>query len=47
MRLQLNGRTFQISIPKALINAKGWSRGDKLKIVLNNKGDLIIVKENG
>ena len=45
MRIVKNGNSFQISLPKAIVLSKGWSAGDKLKIVINQKGNLEIVRE--
>ncbi|MBW2983583.1 AbrB/MazE/SpoVT family DNA-binding domain-containing protein [Candidatus Woesearchaeota archaeon] len=39
-----NKKQFMITVPKGLVLAKGWKRGDKLEFVLNNKGEIIIRK---
>lgn len=37
-----NEKQFMITVPKGLVLAKGWKRGDKLEFVLNNKGEIIM-----
>ncbi|HLC96460.1 MAG TPA: hypothetical protein VJH97_04010 [Candidatus Nanoarchaeia archaeon] len=39
-----NKKQFIITIPKGLVLAKGWKRGDKLRFMINNKGDIILSK---
>ena len=40
---KLNGNgTYYISLPKALVKAKGWNYGDQLIIKINKKGNLEI-----
>ena len=38
---------FKITLPKALIDAKGWKKGDLLKILLDNEGNLVVKREVG
>ena len=33
-----------VTIPKALLNAKGWKKGDTVQFKLNNQGQLILSK---
>lgn len=45
MKIQvMNDRQYFITLPNKLVKAKNWERGDELKIELNNKGDLVILK---
>ncbi|MEK6968602.1 MAG: hypothetical protein AABX51_08310 [Nanoarchaeota archaeon] len=46
VRLQYdrNGQ-FKITLPKQITVAKGWKKGDRLKIILNDKGNLVLEKE--
>ena len=37
-----NKKQFIVTIPKGLVLAKGWKRGDRLEFVLNNKGEIIM-----
>lgn len=39
-----NGQ-FKITLPKSLITAKGWKKGDNVQVVLNEKGDLVLVRQ--
>ena len=45
MKLQINGHSYQISLPKALVLGKKWKVGDKLKIIINKNGNLEIMKD--
>jgi len=45
MKLQKNGATFQISIPSALVRAKGWSVSNELEFTLDNDGKLVLKKK--
>lgn len=38
--------SFFVVIPKQIIFAKGWEKGDKLQAKLNEKGDIVIRKLN-
>lgn len=39
-----NGQ-YKVTLPKALIEAKGWEKGDQLKIRLAEQGNLILARE--
>lgn len=39
-----NQRQFVITLPKGLVLAKAWKRGDELKFVLDKIGNIIIKK---
>tara|TARA_Y100000310_G_C20694789_1_gene824839 strand:- start:4130 stop:4297 length:168 start_codon:yes stop_codon:yes gene_type:complete len=43
-RLQTNKQTgnFLITVPRRLVEAKGWKKGDTMQFSLNRKGDLVI-----
>lgn len=44
-RLQYpNKKQFTITIPKSLVAAKGWKKGDDLEFVLDDKGQIILKK---
>ena len=45
MKLQINGASYQISLPKSIVKAKNWNVGDQLKIIINSKGNLEILRE--
>jgi bifunctional DNA-binding transcriptional regulator/antitoxin component of YhaV-PrlF toxin-antitoxin module len=39
-----NNTQFMVTVPKGLVLAKGWKRGDKLEFVINNKGEIVMRK---
>ena len=39
-----NGQ-FKITLPKPIILAKGWKKGDRIVIMLDEKGNLVLGKE--
>ena len=41
-----NKKQYIITIPKAIVLAKGWKPGDHLEFVIDFNGDLIIRKIN-
>lgn len=41
---QMNGRQFFITLPNQIIRAKEWKKGDLIKAVIDNKGDLVLKK---
>lgn len=46
--LQYPGQTqYKLTVPKGLVLAKGWRKGEKLTFSLTTKGDLIIKPMNG
>ena len=40
-----NGQ-YKITLPKAIIEAKGWKRGDNITIILDDKGDMRLHNKN-
>lgn len=42
---QMNGKQFFITLPNAIIRAKGWSKGDSVKATIDSKGDIVLKKE--
>jgi len=45
MKLQkMNKQQFFITLPNAIVNAKGWMKGDIIKAVINDKGDFLLKK---
>lgn len=42
---QMNGKQFFITLPNAIIRAKGWSKGDSIRAVIDGKGDIVLKKE--
>ncbi len=39
-----NKKQYIITIPKSLVLAKGWKKGNLLEFVINNKGEIIVRK---
>ncbi len=37
-----NGKQFMTTLPKALIDAKGWKKGDILEFILDNDGNIVL-----
>lgn len=46
MKIQkMNNKQFFITLPNAIIRAKGWNKGDVIKATIDNKGDIVLRKE--
>ena len=39
-----NNKQFKITLPKQIVEAKGWDKGDKLDIRLDDRGNIVILK---
>ncbi|MFH1064206.1 MAG: AbrB/MazE/SpoVT family DNA-binding domain-containing protein [Candidatus Woesearchaeota archaeon] len=37
-----NNKQYKITLPKALIDAKGWSKGSEIKIELDGQGNIVL-----
>jgi bifunctional DNA-binding transcriptional regulator/antitoxin component of YhaV-PrlF toxin-antitoxin module len=37
-----NNKQYKITLPKALIDAKGWKKGAEIKIELDSQGSIIL-----
>ena len=47
MKLQkMNNKQFFITLPNAIIMAKGWIKGDKIRVLLDQKGRFLIHLKN-
>ena len=44
VKLQFDSKQYKVTLPKAIIEAKGWAKGNNLKVILNEKGELVLVK---
>jgi bifunctional DNA-binding transcriptional regulator/antitoxin component of YhaV-PrlF toxin-antitoxin module len=45
VRLQYdNNKQYKVTLPKAIIDAKGWQKGDELKIAFDAEGNLVLKK---
>ena len=45
LQYDANGQ-FKLTLPKALMTAKGWKKGDNILLQLDSKGNIILVKHN-
>lgn len=39
-----NKKQYMVTIPKSLVEAKGWKQGDTVEFSFDNKGNLILSK---
>jgi bifunctional DNA-binding transcriptional regulator/antitoxin component of YhaV-PrlF toxin-antitoxin module len=39
-----NKKQYIITIPKGLVLAKAWKKGDKLEFIISSKGEIIVRK---
>lgn len=47
MKLQFdNNKQYKITLPKALIDAKGWKKGARIKIELDSQGNILLKLNN-
>ena len=44
VKLQFDSKQYKVTLPKAIIEAKGWSKGNNLRIILNERGEIVLVK---
>jgi len=40
-----NNQQFKITLPKPIILAKGWKKGDEVNIQLDDRGNIILNKK--
>ncbi|MFC1691201.1 AbrB/MazE/SpoVT family DNA-binding domain-containing protein [Nanoarchaeota archaeon] len=41
-----NNKQYKLTLPKSLMTAKGWGKGDKIDILLDEKGNIILKKKS-
>lgn len=41
----MNRKQFFVCLPNSIIRAKGWTKGDNLKVIIDNRGDIVIKKD--
>ena len=41
---QLKNKQFVISLPSAILRAKGWVKGDVIKIEVDKEGNIVLRK---
>jgi hypothetical protein len=44
VKLQFDSKQYKVTLPKAIIEAKGWAKGNELKVLINEKGEIILIK---
>ena len=44
VKLQFDTKQYKITLPKAIIEAKGWLKGNDLRVLINEKGELVLKK---
>ncbi len=37
-----SNKQYKLTLPKALVEAKGWSKGDPILISLDDKGNIVL-----
>lgn len=45
VKLQFDERQYKLTIPKALVEAKGWTKGTELRLEVDAQGNLILKKK--
>ena len=38
-------KQYKITLPKALVEAKGWRKGIRIKVLLDKQGNIVLVHE--
>lgn len=47
MKLQcMNDKQYFVTLPNQIVRAKGWKKGDNLKIEINQKGNLELKRKD-
>jgi|TARA_Y100000310_G_scaffold85507_1_gene82346 hypothetical protein len=41
---QMNGKQFFLTLPNQIVRAKSWVKGDEIKAIINNEGDIVLKK---
>jgi bifunctional DNA-binding transcriptional regulator/antitoxin component of YhaV-PrlF toxin-antitoxin module len=45
MKLQkMNNRQYFVTLPNQIVRAKGWEKGDLIKVEIDCKGDIVLKK---
>jgi hypothetical protein len=45
VRLQFDSKQYKITLPKAIIEAKGWKKGNDVRVMLNERGELVLTND--
>ncbi len=46
MKLQQTKNQYLLTIPNALVRAKGWEKHDDIEVKVNDKGDLVLKRKS-
>lgn len=41
-----NNKQYKLTLPKALVDAKGWKKGSEIKIELDPQGNILLKRKN-
>jgi antitoxin component of MazEF toxin-antitoxin module len=41
---QMNNKQYFITLPNMIVRAKGWVKGDNIKVVIDKEGNLVLHK---
>lgn len=39
-----NEKQYKITLPKPIVEAKGWKKGDKIRVKINDKGEIVLTR---
>jgi|TARA_R100000501_G_C2623894_1_gene117058 phosphate uptake regulator len=42
---QMNNKQYFITLPNMIVRAKGWVKGDEIKVEINKEGNLLLKKK--
>lgn len=42
---KMNNKQFFVTLPNAIVRAKGWNKGDDIDFIIDNKGNLVLIKK--
>lgn len=46
VKIQFDGnRQYKLTLPKQIVEAKGWGKGDEVRVLLSDSGDLVLRRE--
>ncbi|MFH1399069.1 MAG: AbrB/MazE/SpoVT family DNA-binding domain-containing protein [Candidatus Woesearchaeota archaeon] len=40
----INNKQYKITLPKQIVDAKGWKKGDTLVVKINEKGEIVLTR---
>lgn len=42
-----NNKQYKLTLPKALVEAKGWEKGSEIKVELDSEGNIVLKMKGG